>query len=360
MSKTLLMIGTQKGGFLLWSDQDRKEWSMEGPLLKGWEVRDLQLDIRKEPTIFAAVGSYVYGPCIHTSKDMGKSWRQIEHGPKYNSGSNHKLNTIWCVVPGLRDDPDTLYAGVDEAGLFRSNDGGFHWQELKGLSEHKTREEWTPGAGGLCCHSVLIDPNNRERLWVGISAVGVFRTDDGGKTWDTKNNGLTIIVESEKSKEIGSCVHRLLLDPRNPDHLYQQNHRGVFRSTDGADSWERIEKGLSTNFGFPMVMHPEKSNILFIIPQESDEYRFPKNGKLTVFRTTDSGSSWHPLNDGLPENSYAGVLRQAMAVDGCRECGVYFGTSGGQLYYSRDNGERWHTFPYNFPRIMSVSATVLE
>jgi photosystem II stability/assembly factor-like uncharacterized protein len=360
VEKVLLMTGTEKGAFLFRSDAKREKWEIEGPVLKGWKIFDLQLDTRGEPAMYAAVNHFVYGPSIHISRDLGKTWEQLESGLRYGSDSPSKLRDIWCIVPGPVDEPEVLYAGVAEAGLFVSRDGGRHWEELKGLSEHHTRSEWEGGLGGLCCHTVQLHPTDKNRLWVAISAVGVFRTDDGGKSWRVKNDGLVIAVEAKIHKEIGSCVHRLVLDQKNPERLFQQNHRGVFRSVNGGDSWEKIENGLPANFGFPMVMNPHDTRTLFIIPQESDEYRFAKDGKLTVYRTADGGDSWHPMRKGLPDNCYVGIMRQAMAVDGLENCGVYFGTSGGQIFYSRNNGEQWQTMPLVLPKILSLSTAVIE
>lgn len=358
MARVLLMVGTQKGAFLLTSDERRESWNVEGPLLKGWSVFDLALDQRQSPMMYAAVGHFVYGPAVHISGDLGKSWKQVEHAPKYES--KHKLNNVWCVVPGRASEQGTLYAGVDEAGLFVSHDSGWHWEEMRGLSNHPTREEWHPGAGGLCCHSVLLDPENKKRMWVGISAVGVFRSNDAGETWEASNDGLDIIIEGETHKDVGTCVHRMILDPIDSDRLFQQNHRGVFRSTNGGKVWERIENGIPNNFGFPMIMLPADSDTLYIVPQESDEFRFAADGRLTVYRTTDGGDSWAPLRAGLPDNAYVGVLRQAMAADSLKSPGVYFGTTGGHLYYSRDGGEAWETIPCALPRISSVNVAVID
>ncbi len=359
MSKVLLSIGTEKGAFFLTSDANRERWEISEPQLRGWKVGHIMLDQRSSPKMFACTGSYVYGPTLNVSDDFGKNWRQIEKGPAYAENAPGKLTATWCVASGHADEPDKFYAGVADAGIFVSRDGGENWRELKGLSEHPTREEWSPGLGGLCCHTILQHPTNKKRIWAAISAVGVFRSDDAGETWQVKNDGLTIVIEGQKHKNVGSCVHRLVLDAQNPDCLYQQNHKGVFRSRNGGDSWERIETGLATNFGFPMVIHPRDSQTLFIVPQESDEFRFPKDGKLTVCRSTDGGDSWHSLRNGLPDNAYTGVLRQAMAVDSLDDCGVYFGTSGGQIYYSRNTGENWQAMPFLLPRINSVSAAVL-
>ena len=369
MPRILVMVGTRKGAFFLWSDEARRDWRVEGPLIKGWEVGSLTLDRRGDPALFAGVGHFVYGPTLQVSRDFGATWQQIEHGPRYGDGSGSKLNRIWCVVPGHDSEPQVLYAGVDEAGLFVSRDGGQHWHEIESLSRHPTRGEWSPGAGGLCCHTVLVDPANKDRLWLGISAVGVFRSDDGGATWAVKNDGLPIAVDSKEHDSVGSCVHRIVQSPDEPGVLYQQNHMGVFRSTDGADSWHPIQEGLPSEFGFPMIMHPGDPSTLYTMPLESSEYRFFIDGKVVVYRSCDRGESWHPLTAGLPDgHTYVGVLRHCLAADGLGgaaggnggRCGIYFGTSGGQIYYSRDEGESWQAMPVQLPRIQCVAAAVVD
>lgn len=354
-----LFIGTEKGLFILTADHQRERWEIEGPLLPGWKVGHVYLDQRAAPRLFVCTGSYVYGPTINVSDDLGKSWRQIEKGPAYEADAPGKLTSIWCVAPGPANMPDVLFAGVADAGIFVSRDRGESWQELKGLSEHPTRDEWVGGLGGMCCHTILQHPGNPRRIWAAISAVGVFRSDDGGETWAVKNNGLTIIVPAKTHQDIGSCVHRLALDMAHPERLYQQNHRGVFRSENGGDSWKRIETGLESTFGFPIVIHPHNSRRLFIIPQKSDEYRFPTDGKLAVYHSENGGDSWHPLRKGLPDDCYAGVMRQAMAVDDLEQSGIYFGTSSGHIYYSRNSGDDWQTMPFTLPRITSVTAARL-
>ncbi len=358
MKHSLLTVGTEKGLFLFWSDTKREQWRMEGPCLKGWMVQDVLLDCRSRPTLFAPVSSFIYGSGIHVSEDFGVTWREIENPPQYPESSSHKVEAIWTLTPGPVDEPDVLYAGVDEAGLFISRDRGDHWENLPGLSEHPTREEWMGGKGGLCCHSVLADPTNPKRIWVGISAVGVFRTDDGGENWITQNDGLEIVIPGKNHPDIGTCVHRLVLDPTDPKRLFQQNHRGVFRSIDAGDTWQRIETGLPHKFGFPMSLDPNSPETLYLIPQESDEFRLIPGGELTVYRSTDRGDSWHPSGNGLPKDSFAGVLRQAMTVDS--EGGVFFGTTGGQLFFSTDRGDHWQELPQRLPRINSVSIQNVE
>ncbi len=362
MAKILVMVGTRKGAFFLWSDEARREWRVEGPFLKGWEVQDLTLDTRRgRPELFAAVGHFVYGATVQRSLDFGQSWTQIEKGPEFPDGAGSQLKRIWCIKPGHPSEPNTLWAGVDEAGLFVSEDGGDSWQEVSALRGHPTREGWFPGLGGLCCHTVSIDPTNPERMWLGISAVGVFRTEDRGATWKVCNEGLPIVSPAKDFQDIGSCIHRLVVSPDEPGVLYQQNHRGVFRSRDGADSWQRIEEGLPASFGFPIAVDPNRGRTLYVLPQESDEYRFFPQGNLAVYRSQDGGDSWHALTQGFPTGpAYTGVLRNALAVDGLDDLGLYFGTTGGLLFYSRDGGDSWDQMPCILPRIAGVSAVVLE
>jgi len=366
------IVGTDKGAFLLRSDDSRSDWEIEGPLFKGWKVTASLRDQRGR--FIVATASDVYGAAIHVSDDL-KEWRQIENGPAWpkasssnggagsaagsgdseghsggDSGSEdgRKLNQIWTIVSA----GDRLYAGVDVAGLFASDDGGESWSPVDGLNEHETRAAWYPGAGGLCAHVILVDPHRPERVWCGISAVGVFRTDDGGATWQTKNDGIPVVIEDKTHKDVGRCVHGLVADPDDPDRIYRREHIGMFRSSDGGDSWERIENGLSSWFGFPIVMdRPTKT--IFVIPLESDEYRLPPGGSLQVYRSRDGGDSWESASAGLPDrNAYTGVLRGAMDTDGFG--GVYFGTTSGTIHVSTNHGDSWTTLPAMLPRILSV------
>jgi len=354
------MVGTEKGGFIFRSDDSRERWEMSDPILKGWEVQDLRLDQRADPKMIAAAGHFVYGPSIQLSNDLGKTWETIEHPPKFAEDAVGTLNKIWSITPGHVDSPDTYYAGTDDAALFVSRDSARSWEELAGVSGHETRKEWMGGAGGLCLHTILIHPTNPDRIWIAISAVGVLRSDDGGRSWQVCNKGLEITIEGEEHKEIGSCVHRMVLDPTNPERLFQQNHQGVFRSINGGDSWEVIENGLPGKFGFPMVVHPHSPNTLFIAPEESDEYRFARDGRLTVYRTDDAGENWRETRKGLPDDAYVGVLRQAMAIDAFETPTIYFGTTAGQLYFSNDTGDSWKAISCTLPRIKSVNVAVVD
>ncbi|MCG8407239.1 MAG: hypothetical protein MI923_18735 [Phycisphaerales bacterium] len=349
MSVTVI-VGTAKGGFVLRSD-DRRSWQIEGPFFKGWKVTTVAR--ADDGTFLIGAASDVYGAAIHKSKDLS-DWRQVAQGPAYSEDEKRQLTQIWKLV--VQD--GAYYAGVAEAGLFRSEDRGETWQPMPGLNDHRSRSAWMPGAGGLCAHSILIDPANPKRLWCGISAVGVFRSDDGGDTWHPKNNGVPVILEDKEFSEIGFCVHALAQDPDNADLIYRQDHRGMFRTKDGGDHWERIENGLPSGFGFPLVLDRE-TRALYAAPLESDEFRLPCDGKFQIFRSRNGGDAWEPLTNGLPqEHAYAGVLRGAMDADHLAPCGVYVGTTSGDVFVSSDGGDRWNALPYRLPRVHCVAAYV--
>jgi hypothetical protein len=344
------LVGTAKGAFLLRSE-NRVDWSVEGPLFKGWKVTAATRDA--DGRIYVATASDVYGPAIHASEDLA-SWRQLEAVPAWPEASERKLNQIWTLVAGR----NRLLAGVDVAGLFESHDRGESWQPVEGLNEHATRDNWYPGAGGLCAHSVLLDPRSPERMWVGISAVGVFRSDDAGLSWTPKNRGVPVIIEDKRHKDIGYCVHALAQHPDDAATIFRQDHRGMFVTRDGGDSWQAIQNGLPSTFGFPLGLDPN-TGALFSVPLESDEYRMPRGGELAVYRSRDEGASWQPLRAGLPDDHYSGVLRGALAVDGLDPCGVTFGTSAGTVHTSANCGDTWNTVPCSLPRVLSVR-TFLE
>jgi len=352
MSKVTVMVGTEKGAFLFRSDSARKDWQVQGPLFKGWKVTASARSAGGRYLVGTA--SMVYGAALHAGEDFDH-WRQIERGPAYPEGGERKLNQIWTLFQA----PDRLYAGVDQAGLFASEDDGDSWTPLGGLNDHPSRSRWFPGAGGLCAHAVLVDPKRPERIWCGISAVGVWRSDDGGKSWQLKNRGVRQVIEDKDNKDLGYCVHGLAQDPDRADTIYRQDHSGMYRTRDGGESWERCESGLPSWFGFPIVIDPNTKQ-LFCYPMESDEYRMPVEGKFRVYRSADGADSWQPLGQGLPtQPSYAGVLRGAMAVDGLSPAGVYFGTTSGDVFASADGGQSWRAMPVTLPRVLSVE-TYLE
>ena len=344
----VVIVGTQKGAWILRSG-DRRSWRVEGPIFKGWKATCSA----RTPGGRYLVGtaSRVYGAALHKSDDL-KEWRQIEHGPAYPEGGERKLSQIWT----LKTTPGRQYAGVERAGVFFSDDEGESWHPFSALNDHETSDSWFPGAGGLCAHSLLVDPNDADRLWCGISAVGVWRSDDGGDSWHPKNEGVRVVIEDKSYSDIGFCVHSLAQDPDDGNLIYRQDHSGMYLSTDGGDTWEPRMEGLASGFGFPVAMDP-RTRSLFAVPLESDEYRMPIEGRFRVYRSTDGAASWHPLGEGLPSTpTYAPVLRGAMAVDGLDPGGVYVGSTSGNVYATADGGESWQPLPLQLPRILSVEA----
>ncbi len=340
-----LAVGTEKGAYLFRSDDARSEWDLQGPLFKGWRVT--AFGEAGDGTYLLATGSNWFGAALHRSPDL-KEWAQIVDGPAWPDGGERKLTQIWT----LNRAGESLFAGVDEAGLFRSSDYGDTWQPLEGLNEHPTRPAWQPGFGGLAAHKVVVDWSNPDRVWVAISAVGVFRSDDGGETWVTKNHGIESTVEDELEGDIGYCVHCIVQDPTDADRLYRQEHQGVFRSFDGGDNWERIETGLPAGFGFPIVLD-RASGRLFVVPLESDENRLPIDGEFRVYRSDDGGESWSISGTGYPvAPTFTAVLRGAMDAD--QRKGIYLGTTAGKVMATADAGETWTTLPWTLPRILSV------
>ena len=340
-----LFVGTVKGGFVF-SSSDRRQWSDPKTIFRGWKVSAAGRS--RSGRYLAGVSSWVYGTTVQLSDDL-ENWEQMENGPSYDSESGRKLDEIWRFNTAA----DTLYAGVSEAGLFASRDDGVTWHGIDGLNDHSTRSQWQPGFGGLCAHAILVDPKNPNRIWCGISAVGVFRSDDGGQTWIPKNRGIAKVVEDEKESEIGFCVHGLAADPDNADIIYRQDHAGMYRSSDGGDSWQKNEDGLPSGFGFPIAID-QNSKALFAFPQESGEYRMPPDRRFQVYRSLDEGDSWHPSGSTDGPTSLAGVLRGAMAVDSADPCGVYAGTTSGTVHVSADGGDSWTELPVTLPRILCV------
>ncbi len=347
-----VLVGTVKGAFLLRSGRDRRDWTIEGPLFKGWKVTAAARDLGDGYLL--ATASDVYGPAIHRTRAFD-AFEQVAQSPSYTEESGFSLKQIWRLARA----GDRLFAGVDEAGLFASDDGGERWSEVESLTGMESRPSWFPGAGGLCAHSLLADPTDPARLWVGISAVGVFASDDGGESWAARNAGVPCIIEDEVH-DIGYCVHALVADPADADVIWRMDHTGMFRTRDGGAGWERIENGLPSSFGFPLVIDG-RTKTLYASMLESDEYRMPVDGALRVHRSRDGGDSWEPLTKGLPqEHAYTAVLRSAMSTDHLDPCGVYFGTTAGDVYVSADGGDSWRALPCRLPRVLTVEAFVEE
>lgn len=357
--KLVLIVGTVKGVFLYHSDERRAEWTLTGPHLGGWEIFSVCGDSRNG-RILAGTGNFMLGPTIRTSHDLGATWEGVKRDPRFAKDVKAEVKHIWQIVPGHASQPGTWYAGVDDAALFVSRDDGQTWTELTGLTSHPTRPRWTPGFGGLCLHSVLVDPANARRLWVGISSVGVFRSEDAGETWQLCNEGLHNVAPGfVTDADMGRCVHKMVLDPQRPGVLHLQYHGGVFTSEDGADSWTRISAGLPHDFGFPMVVTPRGD--LFVVPLIADENRVVPDGALKVWRSRDRGRSWRAMTNGLPQKDYfVGVLRDAMTADTRSPAGVYLGTTGGELFYSKDEGENWEKLPASLPRVTTLRAWSVE
>ncbi|MCI0393706.1 MAG: exo-alpha-sialidase [Chloroflexi bacterium] len=356
----LALVGTRKGAFIFESDEDRRTWQVHGPHFPGWSVHHLVHDARSG-TLFAALDHAVYGSNVHRSADLGKSWEMAE-GPSFPEGDERTVKRVWHIRPGHASQPGVVWAGADPGALFRSEDNGKSWSSVDGLNNHPTRENWFPGAGGMMVHTIIQDPNNPDRLFVAISAAGVFRSDDGGQSWQPKNKGVRADFLPDKYPEVGQCCHHLVMSPADPNVLFQQNHCGVYRSRDGGDNWEDIGTGrLPATFGFPMAVHPRHGHTIYVVPQVSDEYRFTPDGRFRVYRSSDGGEHWEGLTNGLPQdNAYLNVFREAMATDACDPAGVYVGTGTGQLFFSRDGGENWEALTQTLPPIYAVSTAVVS
>jgi hypothetical protein len=372
MSKqVVVLVGTRNGGFLYQSDEWRNEWTCTGPHLDGREVSSLVGDSRGPDRLIAGVRDSVNGPGIRISDDLGKTWRDAAEGPRFPPETGFAVNSIWEIVPGARSEPDTFYAGVADAGLFVSRDRGLTWEELPGLREHPSRPAWTPCAGGLCVHSIVVDPDDPRRLWVAISDGGVFRTLDGGATWQNRGQGLPhgwpgdpepdpLPDHDEKSAEKRTIrgVHKMAADPTDSNTLYVQHVQGVFRSRDGADSWDRIDFTLPNRFGFPIAV--TRTGTLYIAPVDITTRCF-EQGKLQLYRLKKNESQWQPVGNGLPaEPRQAGVLRDALAIDPLDPAGVYFGATQGEMFCSPDDGQNWRRLPGQLARITSVRTWIRD
>jgi photosystem II stability/assembly factor-like uncharacterized protein len=320
----------------------------------------MSFDKRDRKTIYAAVNSGHFGPTVEMSKNFGKTWSNAQKPPRFPENSGLDVENIWHVEPGFADEPDVVYAGVAPAALFRSSDRGNSWELNENLNNHPTRSQWQPGAGGLCLHSIILDPSNKKRMYVGISAVGIFKTEDGGQTWSTRNKNVRADYAPNKYPEFGQCVHKLVMDPNKPTSLYQQNHCGVYRSEDAAESWVEISEGLPSGFGFPMATHPHDSDRFYVVPEEGDFFRATPNRKFAVYETRNAGKDWKKRSEGLPsEHAYTGCFREGLATDELDPAGVYVGTRMGQLFHSTDEGNTWRLIAQWLPPIHSVSAATL-
>ena len=391
MSGVRVLVGTRKGAFVLTSDGGRDRWEVSGPHFAGWEVYHVKGSPVDPDRIFASQSSGWFGQVIQRSDDGGRTWQTPGGGPattphgmpqgesnkfvydtspetgrpltthQWYDGTQHpwEFKRVWHLEPSLTE-PDTVYAGVEDAALFRSADGGRTWQELAALRGHESGPRWQPGAGGMGLHTILLDPTRPGRIFIAISAAGVFRTDDGGRTWRPTNRGLRSQYIPDEDAEVGHCVHRIALHPARPDVLFMQKHWDVMRSDDAGESWREVSGNLPSDFGFPIDVHAHEPETVYVVPIKSDSEHFPPEGKLRVYRSRTGGGEWEPLTDGLPQRDcYVNVLRDALAVDRLDPCGVYFGTTGGQVYASADAGDRWSPIVRDLPAVLSVEVQTL-
>jgi photosystem II stability/assembly factor-like uncharacterized protein len=371
MSRVRVLVGTRKGAFVLSSDGTRKRWDVSGPHFGGWEIYHLKGSPADPNRLYASQSSSWFGQVIQRSNDGGKTWETVGNQFAYEGvtsthqwydGTPHpwEFARVWHLEPSLTD-PDLVYAGVQDAALFRSADGGASWQELPGLRRHQSGPSWQPGAGGLCLHTILLDPNNPARIFVAISAAGAFRSDDGGKSWQPINRGLRSQGIPNPTAEVGHCVHRIAMHRSRPGVLFMQKHWDVMRSDDSGDSWQEVSGNLPTDFGFPIEVHPHEPDTIYVIPIESDSEHYPPEGKLRVYRSRTGGCEWEALTRGLPQsNCYVNVLRDATSVDALDPGGIYFGTTGGQVYASADAGDSWAPIVRDLPPVLSVEAQTLR
>jgi len=359
-SRLLVLVGTRKGAFIFESDLGRKAWQTHGPHFPGWAVQHMKMDTRAG-MLYIALDHMVYGSNIHRSADLGQNWEMVE-GPHFSKEDERTVARYWHIQPGHVTQPGVVWAGADPGALFRSDDDGKEWSAISGINDHPTRDQWQPGAGGLMVHTIVQDPTNPDRMFVAISAAGVFRTEDGGRTWEPKNKGVRADFLPDVYPDVGQCCHHLVMSPEDPDVLYQQNHCGVYRTRDGGDTWEDIGTDrLPATFGFPIAIHPRDGQTIYTVPQVSSEYRYTPEGKFRVYCSQDGGDSWQALAKGLPQdNAYLNVFREGLATDGCDPAGVYVGTGSGQLYYSRDEGVSWQILAESLPPIYSVGVAMIS
>jgi photosystem II stability/assembly factor-like uncharacterized protein len=387
MSKVRVLVGTRKGGFILTADGARKRWKVSGPHFAGWEIYHMKGSPVEPNRIYASQTSGWFGQIIQHSDDGGKKWSTPASSPEelkspdgmpkgesnkfvydgvpgthqWYDGTQHpwEFKRVWHLEPSLSD-PDHVYAGVEDAALFESRDGGKSWSELSGLRKHDTGPKWQPGAGGMCLHTILLDPQNPQRMYIAISAAGAFRTDDGGKTWKPINHGLHSEYIPDPTAEVGHCVHRIAMHPSRPNTLFMQKHWDVMRSDDGGDLWREVSGNLPSDFGFPIDVHAHEPETIYVVPIKSDSEHYPPSSRLRVYRSRTGGNEWEALTKGLPQrNCYVNVLRDAMSMDSLEPCGVYFGTTGGQVYASADAGDSWKPIVRDLPAVLSVEVQTL-
>jgi photosystem II stability/assembly factor-like uncharacterized protein len=370
MSGVRVLVGTRKGAFILTSDGKRENWEVSGPHFAGWEMYHLKGSPVDPNRIYASQSSGWFGQTMQRSNDGGKTWETIGNKFVYDGvpgthmwydGTPHpwEFKRVWHLEPSLTD-PDTVYAGIEDAAIFKTTDGGQTWNEMPGLRKHGTGPKWQPGAGGMCLHTIILDPSNPERIYIAISAAGAFRTDDGGVTWKPINKGLSSQYIPDPTAEVGHCVHHIAMNPARPGVLFMQKHWDVMRSDDGGDQWVEVSGNLPTDFGFAIDVNTNEPETIYVVPIKSDSEHYPPEGKLRVYRSRTGGNEWEPLTNGLPQsNCYVNVLRDAMSVDKMDPCGVYFGTSGGQVYCSNNNGDSWSAVVRDLPAVLSVEVQTL-
>ena len=357
----LLLIGTTKGAFILRSNAQRTRWELGGPYFHGHAVYALAYDARGRRRIWASTSSF-WGTLLRSSDDFGKSWTNPQQAPvRFPTDTGLSLKNIWQITLGPQDEPEVLYCGVEPAALFETRDAGETWSLVRGLFDHPHRPRWMPGNGGLALHSIVLDPTNKQRMYIAISSGGVYRTEDAGATWTAQNRGIRALFMPDKYPEFGQCVHKITLHPAHPERLFLQNHWGIYRSDNCAENWTDISNGVPSDFGFPIVMHPHNPDCAYVVPVESEEFRCACDGRLRVYRTRNAGTSWEPLMRGLPQKqAYETVLRDAMTVDSCDPTGIYFGTRSGQLYGSRDEGKSWNKIHDGLPAIVCLRSAIIE
>jgi photosystem II stability/assembly factor-like uncharacterized protein len=375
MSKIRVLVGTRKGAFILESDGKRQKWDVSGPHFAGWELYHLKGSPADPNRLYASQTSGWFGQLIQRSSDGGKTWEPVDNKfvydgvpgtHKWYDGTPHpwEFKRVWHLEPSLTD-PDTVYAGVEDAALFRTTDGGKSWQELPGMRGHGTGSGWQPGAGGLGLHTIILDPKNPQRIFIAISAAGAFRSDDTGATWKAINQGLRSEYIPDPAAEVGHCVHHVAMHPSRPNVLFMQKHWDVLRSDNAGDLWKEVNGNLPDDdgkrgFGFVIDVHAHEPETIYVVPIKSDSQHFPHEGKLRVYRSKTGGNDWEPLTKGLPQqNCYVNVLRDAMAIDSLDSCGVYFGTTGGQVYASADAGDSWNPIVRDLPAVLSVEVQTL-